>query len=93
LKHAMMINCKESAVRSSQLRDRQLKGIRKVELWYHLLICQFCRIYGKQIGMLGNLSRKLGEVTGSSTTPVEGLKDIKLPEDAKARIKNRLSTN
>ena len=87
----MMINCKESAVRSSQLRDRQLKGIRKVELWYHLLICQFCRIYGKQIGMLGKLSRKLGEVSDSSTTPVEGLKDTKLPEDAKARIKNRLS--
>ena len=86
-----MINCKESAVRTSQLRDRQLKGIRKVELWYHLLICQFCRMYGKQIGMLGKLSRKIGEVSGSSTTPVEGLKDTKLPEDAKARIKNRLS--
>jgi hypothetical protein len=89
----MLINCKESAVRTSQLRDRQLKGMRKVELWYHLLICQFCRIYGKQISMLGKLSRLMGEASGSPTTPVEGLEGTKLPEDAKARIKNRLSTN
>ncbi|UCG50918.1 MAG: hypothetical protein JSW58_12050 [Candidatus Latescibacterota bacterium] len=83
----MMINCKESAIRSSQLRDQQLKGMRKIELWYHLLICKFCRIYDKQIRMLGKLSRLIGETSSCAAGPP----DAKLSEDAKSRIKKSIS--
>lgn len=88
----MMINCKESAIRSSELRDRRIKGLRRLELWYHLQICRFCRIYDKQIKMLGRLSRLIGDASGSSTGPVEGMSDARLSDDAKARIKKNIMT-
>ena len=86
----MMINCKESAIRSSELRDRRIRGMRKFELWYHILICKFCRIYHKQINMLGRLSNMIGQRSGSAGDPLEGLADEKLPEDVKSRIKSKL---
>ena len=52
----MNISCKTSAVRSSELRDRQLRGIRRLELWYHITICRVCRIYNRQIKKLGRIS-------------------------------------
>ena len=87
----MMINCKESAMRSSQLRDSNLKGVRRLELWYHLLICKFCRIYDKQINMLGKLSRLMGQASEGPTCPVDDMPGAKLSEGAKARIKKTLS--
>ena len=87
----MMINCKESAIRSSELLDRRIRGIRKIELWYHLLMCRLCRIYNKQINMLGRLSQAIGQRSGSPDDPLVGLPDEKLSEDAKMRIKQRLT--
>ena len=86
----MMINCKESAIRSSELRDRRLTGIRKLELWYHLLICKFCRIYNKQIKMLGRLSRLVGDTSSGLTSVCEAMTDVRLSEEAKARMKKNL---
>jgi len=83
----MQINCKESAIRSSELRDRRIKGMRKLELWYHLLICKFCRTYDKQIRMLGRLSRLMGRACDSRAAEMP---DAKLSEDAKSRIKENL---
>ncbi|UCH85461.1 MAG: hypothetical protein JSW50_07175 [Candidatus Latescibacterota bacterium] len=87
----MMINCKESAIRSSELLDRRIKGMRKIELWYHLLMCKLCRMYNKQISMLGKLSQTIGQRSGSTDDPLAGLPDEKLSEDAKTRIKQRLT--
>ena len=87
----MMINCKESAIRSSELRDRHIQGIRKLELWYHLLICRFCRIYDKQIRKLGKLSGLIGEASAQPPGRGEIAPGEGLSEDAKARIKNTLS--
>lgn len=81
-----MINCKESAIRSSQLREQHVKGIRKFELWYHLFICKFCRVYYKQINKLGIFARRMGEVSCCT----ENMTDVTLSEEAKTRIKNNL---
>ena len=81
----MNITCKTSAVRTSELRDKQLRGIRKLELWYHILICRFCRIYNRQIKKLGRISRLVGE---ASETGDAGR--LKLSEATKDRIKKNL---
>ncbi len=86
----MMINCKEAARRSSELRDRPLRGMRRFELWYHLLICKFCKIYYKQIQMLGKLSRLIGKASADSDELLECLSDATLSDDAKERIKQTL---
>jgi hypothetical protein len=83
----MNITCKTSAVRTSELRDKQLRGIRKLELWYHILICRFCRIYDRQIKKLGRISRLVGE---ASETDCAG--QLKLSDDAKDRIKKNLQS-
>jgi hypothetical protein len=81
----MNISCKTSAVRTSRLRDKQLRGVRKLELWYHIMICRFCRIYDRQIKKLGSISRLVGE---ASETGDAG--QLKLSDDAKTRIKRNL---
>lgn len=86
----MIINCKESAVRSSEMRDHSLKGIRKLELWYHLLMCKLCRIYGRQIKKLGRLSRLIGQTSGDLPTRDDEPACLKLSESAKARLKKNL---
>ena len=86
----MMINCKESAIRSSELRDRHIKGMRRFELWFHITICKFCKIYHKQVQFLGKLSNMMGSCNCSETGP-EGLSHVHLSEDAKARIKQNLA--
>ena len=87
----MMINCKESAIRSSELRDGQIKGMRQFELWFHLTICKFCKIYHKQVKFLSKLSSMLGECDCSETAP-DGLTHFRLSDDVKARIKKQLTT-
>lgn len=81
----MNINCKTAAVRSSQLRDQNLRGIKKLELWYHIVICRICRIYNRQIRKLGRVSRLVGD---TSTTGDKGT--LRLSDEAKTRIKNYL---
>ena len=90
--NAMNINCKESSVRSSELRDQELSGIRKLELWYHLMICRFCRIYNKQIKSLGRISRLIGETSCglTDTASAAAASHVKLSESARTRIKKNL---
>jgi hypothetical protein len=86
----MNINCKQSAVRSSELRDQNITWKRKLELWWHITICKFCRIYDRQIKKLGRFSRLLGEATCCDDDSVGGHTDIRLSEEAKSRIKRDL---
>jgi hypothetical protein len=86
----MNINCKESALRSSELRDQKLRGVQKLELWYHLAICRFCRIYDKQIKTIGRVSRLMGEASCGLTDNTSAAGHIKLSESARTRIKKNL---
>jgi hypothetical protein len=85
-----MINCKESAVRSSKLRDRRLKGIAKLELWYHIMICKLCRIYGKQINKMGRIARLIGDASCGLDDHSDEVSQLKLTDDAKTRMKKNL---
>ena len=86
----MMINCKESAIRSSELRDQHITGIRKFELWFHLFICRFCRIYHKQINMLSKLANLLGRAADDETIENKCFCDQHLSDDARDRIKQAM---
>lgn len=86
----MNINCKESALRSSELRDRKLGGKRKLELWYHLMICRFCRIYDKHIKVLGKVSHLIGEASCGIADDVPAASHLRLSESAKTRIKKNM---
>ncbi len=87
----MMINCKESAIRSSELRDQKVKGIRKFELWFHLAICKFCRIYHKQINMLGKLARLMGKAADDESIEDKCFCDQHLSDEARDRIKQAMT--
>lgn len=86
----MMINCKESAIRSSELRDQHITGMRKFELWFHLTICRFCRIYHKQINMLGKLANLLGRAADDKTIEDKCFGDQHLSDEARNRIKQAM---
>jgi hypothetical protein len=48
----MLPNCKEAVRLQSEAMDRPLPFGRKIGLRLHLLICKWCRRYGRQIAFL-----------------------------------------
>jgi hypothetical protein len=88
----MKITCKQSAVRSSELRDREITWKRKLELWFHVTICRFCRIYNRQIEKLGRFSRLIGENSCGSDDSLDDKTVVKLSDEAKSRMKQNLKT-
>jgi len=57
--------------------------MRRVGLWLHLLICKWCRRYGKQIRFLHNAAHSHPEALTEAITQ-------KLSLEAKERIKRRM---
>jgi predicted anti-sigma-YlaC factor YlaD len=49
---ALSPNCREASRLQSEALDRPLSPIRKVGFNLHLLLCKWCRRYGKQIRFL-----------------------------------------
>ena len=50
--------CKEASRLQSQALDRKLSLMQRIGLRMHLLICGWCRRYGKQIGFLHDAARE-----------------------------------
>ncbi len=86
----MKINCKQSAVRTSELRDRDITWKRKLELWFHVTICKFCRIYNRQIEKMGRFSRLIGDASCGSDESLDKNSSINLSDEAKSRMKRNL---
>ncbi len=86
----MKITCKQSAVRSSELRDQHISWKRKLELWLHVIICRFCRIYNRQIEKLGRFSRLIGEASCGADESLDDKSFIKMSDEAKSRMKDNL---
>lgn len=87
----MKINCKQSAVRSSELRDHNITWKRKFELWWHITICRFCRIYDRQIKKLGRFARLIGDATCCDDDTLGGDSGLRLSDEAKSRMKRDLN--
>ena len=79
-------SCREASRLQSEALDRPLTFFQRLGLWFHLLICRWCRRYGKQIAFLRSTAHKCGEEE-------KHLPAQTLPEDAKERMKEAIRRN
>jgi hypothetical protein len=79
-------SCKEAARLQSVAHDRTLTPVESFGLRFHLLVCRWCRIYGKQIRFLRSVAQAYasGDVQ-HSTHPA-------LSSEARERIKRSLQS-
>jgi hypothetical protein len=81
-----MLTCKEASKLVSQSLDRPLTWLEKIQLKLHLLICNPCTQFKRQLNMLRTaLQRVRNGVEHDST--------IKLPLDVKNRILHRIESD
>jgi hypothetical protein len=76
-------NCKEASRLQSQALDRKLPWGQRFGLQIHLLLCEWCRRYGKQIRLLRD---GIHEHPDHLPEPV----GEKLSQNARERIKQKL---
>lgn len=76
-------NCKEASRLQSQALDRKLSFTQSIGLRIHLLICKWCRRYGKQIAFLHDAAHDHPDQVAEPPTR-------SLSQDARERIKQKL---
>jgi len=81
----LSLNCKGASRLQSEALDHPLSLSQRLGLRIHLLLCKWCRRYGKQINLLHSAARDHPE---QLTEPVPQ----KLSAEARERIKKRLQT-
>lgn len=66
-------NCREASRLQSEALDHTLPPLQRFGLRVHLLLCKWCRRYGKQIGFLRRAAHEhpdqVAEVTSSTLSP------------------------
>lgn len=67
----MLPSCKEVAELASENIDEPVKGIRWLKMKFHLLICAYCRRYGKQI----DLSKRTVSSMSDTVTPDDSIRE------------------
>ena len=83
---AISPNCRDAARAQSAMLDHPLPPAKRLGLWLHLLICKWCRRYGKQIRFLREAAQEHGEEL-TEAAPQQ------LSAGARERIKRRLQTD
>lgn len=78
-------SCREATRLQSEAMDRPLGLRQRIGLRIHLILCRWCRRYGKQIGFLRSAAQE--HEKHDATLPAQVLR----PE-AKERIKERLKS-
>lgn len=76
-------NCKEATRLQSEALDRPLGLRQRIGLRIHLILCKWCRRYGKQIGFLRSVAHQHEQHEPS--LPPQSLRS-----EARERIKRRL---
>jgi anti-sigma factor ChrR (cupin superfamily) len=79
-----MLSCKETAVLVSRAQDRQLSWGERLAMRLHLLICDACRQFVRQVQFL----RKAGGYARDHAPDLHS--EIVLPEAARERIAIRI---
>jgi hypothetical protein len=82
---ALSPNCREASRLQSEALDRKLSFPRRLGLWLHLLICKWCRRYGKQIRFLRGAARQCPDHLTEAVPQ-------KLSAEARERILQRLES-
>ena len=78
-----MLDCKHASHLLSQSQERKLSWIEQGELRFHLLICDACRNFAGQLGLLRSAVRRLVNKT-------ENDESVRMSEEARKRISQRL---
>lgn len=78
--HAVSPTCREASRLQSEALDRPLPWLKRLGLRFHLILCQWCRRYGKQIRFLRDASHENAEQV-SEAAPQS------LSSDARERLK------
>ena len=82
----LMPSCREVLRLQSEAIERPLSPARRPGLWLHLLLCKWCRYYGRQIRFLRHAAHThLDELTEATPQP--------LSPEARERIRQKLRTN
>jgi len=79
-------SCKEATRLQSKALDRKLPLRQRFGLRVHLLLCKWCRRYGKQITFLRNAAHQHPDEMADSVPQ-------KLSAEARERIKQRLQAD
>ena len=80
-----MLSCKESSQLSSQSLDRALSIRERLSLRLHLLICDVCSRFVKQMNLLRLAIRRMTQQT-------EQDENLVLPPEAKKRIADKIDS-
>jgi hypothetical protein len=64
-----MISCKEATDFISRKEEGKLSLRQRWQLWQHLAVCSFCKLFYKQNKILTNTTPHLQEDLGASLTP------------------------
>ena len=81
----LSLNCREASRLQSLAMDHKLSFRQRTGLRIHLLLCNWCRRYGKQLRFLGRIAREHPEELTESASQ-------KLSDVARERIKQSLRT-
>lgn len=79
-----MLTCKEVSKLISDSLERKLPLRQRISVHLHLMMCNMCRSYRRQILALRQLISRYAD---TDTTGYEGLR---LPDDVRKRIKQKL---
>jgi len=79
-------SCRQAARLQSDALDRQLPFFRRLGLSLHLLVCKWCRRYGRQIAFLRTVAHKCENGEDLMPAPT-------LPPEARERIKRALQAD
>jgi len=78
-------SCREATRLQSEAMDRPLRLRQRIGLRIHLVLCKWCRRYGRQIGFLRRIGRE--HEKHDQTLPCQMLR-----AEAKERMKQRLNS-
>lgn len=79
-----MLSCKEVNVLASKALDTRLSGRERWAIRMHLMFCNLCRRYVRQLNFLHRATEWI------KREQVELYDDVKLPEEARGRIRRAL---
>ncbi|HEY0268306.1 MAG TPA: zf-HC2 domain-containing protein [Methyloradius sp.] len=81
-----MLSCKEASRLISQSLDRQLTVRERLSLRFHLLLCDMCTAFRRQLGVIRLAVRRY-------KTQIENNENIRLSEDARLRISSNIKAD
>lgn len=82
---ALSPDCREASRAQSEILDHSLPLTQRVGVWLHLLICKWCRRYGRQIHFLRHAAHEHPEDLTEAVPQ-------KLSPEARERMKCKLLT-